>query len=242
MIKKVLIIVPAYNEAEVIGQTLASLESAKYDVLVVDDGSADATSIVAGQFDVSVISHVRNMGQGAAIRTGFAYALSHKFDAVVTFDADGQHAVENIAMLIDCLEENEVDICLGTRFGSTVSAIPWKRRALLKCARWVDFVFSGILLSDSHNGLRAIRTEALKNMILLSDRMEHASEIIWEVKRLRLLYQEVPVMIYYRRFAHKKGQSLANALRIFFSLMVLKKKRFQFFKTANGNYTSRKVD
>ena len=240
MIKKVLIIVPAYNEAEVIGQTLASLEGVKYDVLVVDDGSADATSNVAGQFDVSVISHVRNMGQGAAIRTGFAYALSHKYDAVVTFDADGQHAVENIELLIDCLEEKEVDICLGTRFGSTVSAIPWKRRALLKCARWVDFVFSGILLSDSHNGLRAIRTEALKNMVLLSDRMEHASEIIWEVKRLHLKYHEVPVIIYYRSFAHKKGQSLANALRIFFSLMVIKKKRFEFFKTGNGNNTFRK--
>ncbi|MCB0648963.1 MAG: glycosyltransferase family 2 protein [Saprospiraceae bacterium] len=235
MIKKVLIIVPAYNEAEVIGQTLESLEGAQYDVLVVDDGSTDATSNVAGQFDVSVISHVRNMGQGAAIRTGFAYALSHKYDAVVTFDADGQHAVENIEMLIDWLEEKVVDICLGTRFGSTVSAIPWKRKALLQCARWVDFAFSGILLSDSHNGLRAIRTEALKNMVLLSDRMEHASEIIWEVKRLHLKYHEVPVMIYYRRFAHKKGQSLANALRIFFSLMVLKKKRFQFFKNGNGN-------
>ena len=224
---KTLVVIPAFNESKVIAQTIAHILDYPVDILVIDDGSTDGTIKAIEHFPIKIIAQQTNKGQGAAIKTGFGYAIENAYDQVITFDADGQHSPQNIEILLSELENSPVSICLGSRFLDPQKSIgiPFRRRMLLKVARYVDFGFSGILLSDSHNGLRIIRVSALANFHVLSNRMEHASEIIWEIKRLKLPYKEIPVDVLYTPYAHQKGQSLINAFGIFFGLFRLKFQR-----------------
>lgn len=218
---KILVVIPAFNEAESLTRILPKFKGCLYNILVIDDGSTDHTKDVLLNLSANYICHSQNLGQGAALMTGMKYANDGNYDIVVHFDADGQHQVPDIATLITPLLTNQYDIALGSRFlkRETISRIPFRRRALLRIARYVDFAFSGILLSDVHNGLRALNRNAFSQMNLTLPRMAHASQILQEIKRLGLRYKEVPVDIVYFEQKHKKGQSLIVAFGIVLDLL-----------------------
>src|SRR5687768_13074650 len=109
------VIVAAYNEATTISRVVGDLACAGYNVVVVDDGSTDATRRLAVEA-TAVVSHPINLGQGAALKTGIDYALSRGADILVTFDADGQHRVSDIRRLLEALERERADFALGSRF------------------------------------------------------------------------------------------------------------------------------
>ena len=112
---KTLIIIPAYNEELTIGSVVALAK--KYgDVLVVDDGSGDRTSEIAREAGAIVIRHNTNMGKGAALKTGFEYALSREYEIVVTLDADGQHNPDEIPLLMEPIIRGEADLVIGSRY------------------------------------------------------------------------------------------------------------------------------
>ena len=212
------LVIPAYNEEPVLAEVLASLESLPYRVVVVDDGSADATAEVAARSGVTVVRHSCNLGQGAAIQTGISFALRQPGTRfVVTFDADGQHRPEDVRALLEPLEEGACDVALGSRFlvpGSAVS-IPMARRLLLRVATVITRLSTGLRLTDTHNGLRAFTARAAAQLDITQNGMAHASEILAQIAAHDLRYREVPVTVMYSRYSLTKGQSMLNSVDIF---------------------------
>ncbi|MEM3154013.1 MAG: glycosyltransferase family 2 protein [Candidatus Woesearchaeota archaeon] len=217
------IVIAAYNEEHSIGSVLRELSKAGYKkVVVVDDGSSDDTYRIARQYTKHVVQHVINRGQGASLKTGIDYALQHGADIVVTFDADGQHRVEDIPALIAPVKSGEFDVALGSRFLKDGSNVPFIRKIMLKGGILMVWLFYGIKLTDVHNGFRAFSREAAEKIEITMDRMEHASEILSEIKRQKLKYVEVPVVIRYTEYSKAHGQSSLNAFKIFYKMVVHK--------------------
>lgn len=205
---------PAYNEAARLGRTLQTLLPLYPNVVVIDDGSRDATRQVAHEAGAWVLRHEVNSGQGAALQTGLDFALRHGADYLVTFDADGQHDPGDIARLLAPLERGEADVSLGSRFlGQTVN-MPFTRKLILKAGVLFTRLVSNIKVTDAHNGLRAMTREAASRIQLLQDRMAHASEILDQIRQQQLRYVEVPVTIRYTADTLAKGQGSMQAVKI----------------------------
>jgi polyprenyl-phospho-N-acetylgalactosaminyl synthase len=217
------VVIPAHNEAAVIGDVLTGLEALPCRVVVVDDGSTDETYTICLERPVAVLHHSTNLGQGAALQTGITYALSltdTRF--VVTFDADGQHSTDSIVSLVSAVVSSGNDVALGTRFArpSDASAIPRSRRALLKCAVAFTRVTAGLPVTDTHNGLRAFTAGAAARLDIRHGGMAHASEILTTIRRERLTWCEVPVTISYSDYSRGKGQRSAAAMDIVWDLVM----------------------
>ena len=150
------VVVPAYNEGPRLAPTLRDLCAAYPNVVVVDDGSRDDTAAVALQANVWLLRHVLNRGQGAALQTGIDFALQHGAGAVVTFDADGQHDVRDIAVLLQPLRAGQADVVLGSRFLGQTVGLPLSRRLVLKLGVLFTRCVSRVRVTDAHNGLRAL--------------------------------------------------------------------------------------
>lgn len=220
----IFIVIPAYNEGDVIKETvMACIQNGYNNIIVVDDGSSAPVQRLLNGLNVVVIRHNINLGQGAALQTGMTYAYTHSAEAVITFDGDGQHDIKDVSPMLDALSNEEADVILGSRFLKPLkNTIPFSRVMVLQVARVVNFLFSGMLLSDAHNGLRAFNRKALKHIRITQNRMAHASEILLEIKRHKLRYKEMPVTIYYTEHSRTKGQSVLNAVNIIFDLIFKK--------------------
>jgi polyprenyl-phospho-N-acetylgalactosaminyl synthase len=212
------VICAAYNEASVIGRVISELSRAEYRVVVVDDGSRDATRHVAAAAGAHVVIHPINLGQGAALQTGIEYALSQGADVLVTFDADGQHRVSDIPRLVDALRRGRADFALGSRFLGQTYNLPWLRRWLLQAATVFTRLTTGLSLKDSNNGLRALTRQGAAAIRLRQNRMAHASEILNEIARSGLRYVEVPVTIEYTAYSLAKGQRIGDSVTILLDL------------------------
>ena len=203
------IIVPAYNEGRSIVTVTRALRARYAHVVIVDDGSSDDTAELALRAGATVLRHALNRGQGAAITTGVRYALASGAEFVVTFDADGQHGVADIAALLAPLQEGRADVALGSRFlegAASRSTMPAGRTCLLRAAVLFTRLTTGLRVTDAHNGLRAFSRKAAETIRWRADRMAHASEIPLEIGRHRLRFVEVPVRITYSDYSIGKGQ------------------------------------
>jgi len=213
------VVVPAYCEARAIRRTVAGLRTRFPLVVVVDDGSTDLTTDEALAAGAVVVSHPVNLGQGAALQTGMRYALSRGASSIATFDADGQHGVEDLVTMLNVLQHEQLDIVLGSRFAGQAPGLPCGRRLALKAATMFTNLTTGVRLSDAHNGLRIMTADAASRIELHQDQMAHASEFITQIGRLGLRYREVPVTITYSDYSLQKGQRLSNGFRILSDLM-----------------------
>ena len=215
------VVIPAYNEAQVLKEVLGELRDYNrlYNIVVVDDGSSDETVSVASGFDVHILRHPVNLGEGAAIATGIEYALLEKADVVVTFDADGQMSAEDIGAVVNEVLEEGVDVALGSRFlTARPKGMPRMKKIGLKLATMLTRISTGLKITDTHNGLKAFKAEALRKIVITQNRMAHASEILSEIARNRLVYREVPVTIRYTEYSKTKGQSIFNTINILYEL------------------------
>ena len=213
---KVYIVIAAYNEGKSISKVIFGLKKAGYsNIVVVDDGSKDNTYDVALNSGATVLRHVVNRGQGASLKTGIDYSLKNDADIIVTFDADGQHRVEDLKAMIKPVKNNECDITLGSRFLKPVS-MPFFRRLTLKIAVLVVRVFYGAKMTDAHNGFRAMNSKAAQTINITSDRMEHASQIVEEIHKKGLKFKEIPVTILYTDYSMQHGHGgMRQALKVF---------------------------
>jgi glycosyltransferase involved in cell wall biosynthesis len=218
--KSIWIVIPAYNEGGVIASTVATVLPIYRDIVVVDDGSRDETANIAWRAGAHVVRHPLNLGQGAALQTGLCYALSRGADLIVTFDADGQHDVADVARLLQALESGLYDVAIGSRFLGNTSGMPAIRRAVLKAAIIVTWLLSGLRLSDAHNGFRAFTRHAASSIRLRQNRMAHASEIIEQIAALGLRYVEVPVTIRYTQYSREKGQRTIDSVFVLKDLLL----------------------
>ncbi len=205
---KTLVVLPAFNEATTITEVIASLPP-EFDRVVIDDGSTDKTGDIARDAGVRVVTHRVNRGLGAALRTGFAFAVRGGYDAVVTLDADGQHDPAEIGQLLVALEGG-ADIVIGRRIQSHMPRIRQYYNAI------GGIITSGLFgtpMVDAQSGFRALRTEALQRMELRTSRMEISSEVIAEAHRIHLRISEVPISVRYTEYSLSKGQSLGEGAR-----------------------------
>ncbi len=220
--EKIFIIVPSYNEAAVIQQTLRPLLDCGYRVVVVDDGSTDNTGSQLQCLPVTCIQHIMNLGQGAALQTGMTYALCQGAEIIVHFDADGQHNHRDITRLVQPVLEGRADVALGSRFLNKehIREIPPLKRILLRLATLFTIIVSGIRLTDTHNGFRAFSRAAAQRITIHENGMAHASEIIHAIARAKLSYIEIPVRIVYTQYSRTKGQSIFNSINILFDFIL----------------------
>jgi len=189
-------------------------------VVVVDDCSNDDTWSIAARAGAHVCRHPVNLGQGAALQTGIDYALAQGADHIVTFDADGQHRPIDAISMLDTLEREGCDVVLGSRFLGEAEGISQRKRRFLQLATWYTRMTTGLSVTDTHNGLRALSRRAATTIRLEQNRMAHASEILEEIARHRLSYVEVPCKIIYTSYSKAKGQRMSGAFAILFDLYI----------------------
>ena len=212
--------IAAYNEGAMVADVIRNAVPTFPNIVVVDDGSRDDTAAIACAAGATVIRHPINLGQGAAIQTGIDFALGEGAAIVVTFDADGQHRVEDAMLLARAVDAGEADIVCGSRFlGLESVAMPPSRRATLRLAALFTRLSCGVPVTDAHNGLRALSRKAASRLRITQNRMAHASEIIAQVRTNRLRYKEYPVQIIYTDYSMAKGQKISNAVNILIDLL-----------------------
>ena len=216
------VVVPTFNEEHSLAAVLTGLVGRGAEVVVVDDGSSDATAQVALTFPVTLLRHASNLGQGAALQTGLRYALAMaETRYIVTFDADGQHSADDIAPLLAPLAAGTHDVALGSRFvagGRAVNISPQKR-LLLRLALGFTRATTGLHLTDTHNGLRALTVAAAARLTITQNRMAHASEILEQVARARLRVCEVPVTVRYTPYSLAKGQGVLESINVLWEMI-----------------------
>ncbi|MFL6586031.1 MAG: glycosyltransferase family 2 protein [Luteimonas sp.] len=219
----VALVIPAYNEGSAICTTIAAIPDTFPRVIVVDDGSADDTGRQVATTRATLVRHPINLGQGAALQTGIDVALlDPAVTHIVTFDADGQHRIEDVREMLAFADQQDLDIVLGSRFLGAAINMPATKRIILKAAVWFSNLTSGVKLTDTHNGLRVIHRRAAERLKLELPDFSHASEIVERIGQQRFSYAEVPVTIIYSEYSRSKGQSIINAVNIAFDALLRK--------------------
>lgn len=221
---KLVIIVPAFNEEEMIGQVIDQLVQKKpknmdAEIVVVNDGSWDKTGSEAKKRKVTVISHLINRGLGGALGTGLAYARKVRADLAVTFDADGQHNPDDVEKVLKPLIEKKADVVIGSRLIGK-SHMPSDRKILNYIANITNFLLWGVWVTDSQSGLRGFAKSAIEKIEIKMNRMEVSSEFLKEAGRHNLSIEEVPIKATYTRYSLGKGQKDMNAVNIFIKLLL----------------------
>jgi len=216
----VCVVIPVFNEASVIADVVRTVRKRYPLVVCVDDGSSDDSAAAIAAAGAVLVRHPINLGQGAALRTGMDYALSlEQARYLVTFDADGQHDVEDVPQMLELLDSGEAQIVFGSRFLDRRTRVGGAKRIVLAAAIRYSRASTGLSLTDTHNGLRAFTREVAGALDLQINGMAHASELLSLVARHRFRYAEVPVHIRYTEYSRSKGQPLMNGVNIIFDLL-----------------------
>lgn len=219
--RRVCVVVPAYNEATVIGEVVKSarevfLKSKKaydIDIVVVNDGSKDETANEAKKGGAIVINHILNSGAGSATLTGLAYARQHNYDIAATMDADGQHAPDDVLEGIKSIDQGNADLLIGSRLidsrgMSKIKVLGNKGLSLF------TYLLFGINVTDSQSGLRIFSKRAIDGLQWKSTGYEFCSEMIWRAKQARMSVSEYPIKAIYTDYSRAKGQNNWNAINI----------------------------
>ena len=218
---RVVVVVPLFNEASVIEGVVHDLRAHFDRVVCVDDGSSDDGAAIAEKAGATVISHPMNLGQGAALQTGITWARNKgDLDYLITFDGDGQHKVDDVVDMLSYARRRDIAIVFGSRFLDKRTKPGFSKKVVLKVAVLITRLVTGLRLTDAHNGLRVIRSDALEHVNLIQDRMSHATEIVHQLAKTKLKWREYPVEVLYTEYSKRKGQSLLNSINILFDLIV----------------------
>jgi glycosyltransferase involved in cell wall biosynthesis len=211
--KDLLILIPVYNEARFIAQVVK--ESAPYaaEVAVVDDGSVDATGEIAGKAGATVIRHLVNKGKGAALQTGFNYAFSKKYQAVLTMDGDGQHRSEDIPVLLERYQKSGADMVVGCRPRNLKN---------MPLDRFVTNWFTSALISflarqkvgDSQSGFRIMDVKIVPSLSFSTSHFDTESEILVDASRAGFKITEAPIQTVYGTEKSKQNP-LRDTIRFF---------------------------
>lgn len=210
------VVVPVFNEEQVLIEVINELSVYFRHIICVDDGSTDGSVKAIQATTAKLVQHPHNRGQGAALQTGIDAALAmNNVKYVVTFDADGQHAADDADRMVRYMKDNrEADVALGSRFLGEAKDISLVKLAFLKLAIVFSNATTGLKLTDTHNGLRVFGRRFAENLQLKANGMAHASEIIFKIARHNYAYAELPVTIRYTDYSKAKGQSMLGAFVI----------------------------
>jgi glycosyltransferase involved in cell wall biosynthesis len=210
------LVIPVHNESGVVADVVTAACRVFPQVVCVDDGSSDDSAARIRDTPAHLVRHPVNLGQGAALQTGIEYARAQPgAQFFVTFDADGQHRVEDAAAMVQRLRADEADIVLGSRFlGAERGEVPWLRRQVLRTVAALSPQSRRLHLTDAHNGLRAFNRRVADGLELTCNGMAHAGEFVGLVAAHGWRVVEQPVHIAYTEYSRAKGQSLVNGVNI----------------------------
>jgi glycosyltransferase involved in cell wall biosynthesis len=210
----VVIVIPVYNEAAVIGGVIEAVRAQGFEhIVVVDDGSADESSCIASAHDVLALRLKVNRGKGAAVKTGIMAANLLDAEVVVTMDGDGQHDPADIQPLIAPILAGRSDVVLGSRLLNR-EQMPFVKTLANSLGNLFTWMLCGLLVSDSQSGFRAYSRYAALIIDTKADKYEYDSKVIREIKNNRLRFAEVPVQTRYTEYASgkKNKQGLINGV------------------------------
>ena len=214
MLDRAWVVIPAWREAKVVRGVVGQVRAICPRIVVVDDGSKDETGPEALRGGAIVLTHIVNLGQGAALQTGIDFALRQGAEYIFTFDADGQHSPESLVKMAEVMWGNGADVVLGSRWLGSAEAIPAARKLALRFAVIFTRCQAGLKLTDTHNGLRLFTRRAALAIRITQPRMAHASELLAQIGRLKLRYAEAPVKVCYTEYSLRKGQRLSGMFRV----------------------------
>jgi glycosyltransferase involved in cell wall biosynthesis len=214
-------VIPLFNEGQVIADVVKDVRTTFPNVVCIDDGSSDDSAAAAQAAGAVVVRHPVNLGQGAALQTGFEYALSQPgMRWVVTFDADGQHQVSDVQAMLAKAEAEDLQVVFGSRFLDDRTDAGVLKRVVLRLAVAYTNLTTRTKLTDAHNGLRVISRDVVSRLSITQNRMAHASELVAQIGALDVRYGESPVHVLYTDYSRSKGQSLWNAVNILAELIL----------------------
>jgi UDP-N-acetylglucosamine---dolichyl-phosphate N-acetylglucosaminyltransferase len=222
---RICLIIPAYNEASVIGGVITSLRqtfrSKGYTpyIVVVDDGSKDDTAAQAAAAGAYVIPHILNTGSGGATATGLSYAQQSGYDIAATLDADGQHAPEDVLKGITLMEQGDHDLLIGSRL-LNAEGMSWVKQLGNNGLSTITYLLFGIKVTDSQSGLRVFSRKALNELKWKTSGFEFCSEMLWRAKQQKMRIDEYPIRAIYTDYSKAKGQNNWNGFNIVKSLIV----------------------
>lgn len=208
--KKIFCVIPAYNEEGNIGRVIEEVSGVIENLVVVVDGASDETykkavetkkRLAPSRPNITILRHIINRGQGAALQTGNEYAAKNNADIIVHFDADGQFLVSEIKDLVDQVKNENFDIVFGSRFMEKKSNMPFfKRHIIMRIGRLVNRFFIGLNLTDPQNGFRVMGKKAIEKIKIDQDGSAHCSEILAKTSKNKLKFKEIPVTVRYFDF------------------------------------------
>lgn len=219
---KELILIRAYNECDVIENTIDELLENRHDnILIVNDWSTDNTRNILQKYNkyenIIILNHLKNRWWGAALETGFEYIRRYwNIEYVVNFDADGQHDISDLKDVKKYINDhNKTDVFLWSRFlWKRTIWMPFWRKVILKWGILFTAFISQIRLSDAHNWFRVFRKSVIDKVYLTIDDMWYASELIDIISQKKIPYKEIPVTIKYTQYSLRKWQKNGNAINI----------------------------
>lgn len=190
------ILIPAHNEARTIADVVRAVRAKGFDVVVVDDGSSDNSAQLARDAGAMVLVNFKNQGKGFSLQRGFDYIISRDFEALITMDADGQHAIEDLDRFVDLFNARKPDIICGNRM-TDHKGMPWVRLFTNKIMSGLISLVCRQKVYDSQCGYRLIRCDVLRNVQLSSSAFEIESEVLIKSSKKHYRIAAVPVKTIY---------------------------------------------
>lgn len=218
--KKIALLIPAYNEEKYIGQVIKNCVPYQLDMIIVDDGSGDQTATIVKQLQSSekyrliFLQHPKNKGKGAALNTGFQYAVKKGYLGVITLDADAQHDTKEIKKFLQMIEEEKSDLIIGSRFQNT-KGMPFIRLATNYFTSWIISWLAGERVEDVQSGFRYISTKVIKNIELKTKRFETEPELILKACWLNYQVKNIPISTLYYKDSVSEVNKLTDTLKFF---------------------------
>lgn len=220
---EIFVVVPAYNEEKTVSQVIEGIAKEGYNVVLVNDGSSDNTLNLAIESKVKypnqifIVSHVINRGLGAALKTGMETAIRKDAKYILTFDADGQHAIEDIAKVVKPLQEGKADACIGAR---PLKDMPISKSFANFVMNFLTLIFYGRNVRDSQSGLRAFTADAANKVNIVSSGYAVSSEFIKEISDKNFRLEEVTITTIYTPETQHKGTDAIVGIKILFKMIL----------------------
>lgn len=220
---EIFVVVPAYNEEKTVSQVIEGIASEGYNVMLVNDGSKDNTLNLAteskGKYPdrIFIVSHIINRGLGAALKTGMTAALKKGAKYILTFDADGQHDISDIAKVVKPLQEGKADACIGAR---PLRDMPFSKSFANFVMNFLTLIFYGRNVKDSQSGLRAFTADAASKINVVSSGYAVSSEFIKEISDNHLELAEVEITTIYTPETQHKGTDAIVGIKILFKMIL----------------------